>query len=151
MSSTAQEWTRLTASGACQVSLQNIDVGRMSRNTGKVKSGCKVLPECMVFFINISKGGKQIHLQNEPLTFNLAGCTSYLDCMVHLAHLGPQWDLCDACEVLTAMLGKEEKWLTSAAPASSQSTFFRPGTHSLFMSTSKSLRPHYSPCMQSSK
>lgn len=62
-----------------------------------------------MFFINISEGRKQIHLQNEPLTFNLAGCTSYLDRVVHPAHLGPQCGRHDACEVLTAVWGKEEK------------------------------------------
>lgn len=81
----------------------------MSWDTGKVKSGCKVLPECMFCFINLSKGRKQIHLQNEPLTFNLTGCTAHLDCVVHPAHLGPPCGLCDACKVLTAVLGKEEK------------------------------------------
>lgn len=62
-----------------------------------------------MFFINISKGRRQIRLQNEPLAFNLAGCTSSLDRVVHPALLGLQCGLHDTYEALTAVWGKEEK------------------------------------------
>lgn len=104
-----------------------------------------------MFFINITKRRKQIHLQNEPLTFNLIGCTSYLDHVVHLAHLGPQCGLHNTYEVLTTVL-EEKKWPTCAPPASIQSTFFRPSVYFRFTSTSNSLKQtSQSLCMQSSK
>ena len=67
-----------------------------------------------------------MHLRNEPFTFNLAGCASYLDHGVHPAHLGSECGPNDTEEILTAVLEKGEKCPRSAPPTSMQSTFLGP-------------------------